>query len=213
MQPYGPDDYASQLAQLLPQGEAWRQGQDGVLAGLLRALAEEPARLDAAAHELLAELCPALTVALLPRWEDVCGLPDQCSQPNETLAERREAVVAKLAALGGQTPEYFAELATLLCGAVCTVREYRACRVGMSSIGDPVGDAWAGAWTVRGPSRSIRSAAAGTASIGDPLRSWGHERMECIIRRLAPAHTNVTFAYGRTLGDWESLGSVEHIGD
>lgn len=197
MKPYSATDYASQLAQLLPQGAAWPREQDTVLATLLTALAQEPARLDAALHALLTELDPAQALLLLMEWEAMCGLPDECSQPGETLAERRAAVVAKLSAQGGQTPEYFSELATLLCGASCTVREYRPFRVGGSAAGDALtGGDWVHTFTVQAPETPIRSFRTGQSAAGEPLRKWGNERLECILRRLAPAHAIVTFTYG-----------------
>lgn len=197
MQPYSAQDYAAQLAQLLPQGAAWPREADTVLASLLQALAQEPARVDAAIHALLTELDPPQSLALLSAWERVCALPDGCSQPGETIAERREAVVLRLAAQGGQTPAYFAELATLLAGAVCTVREYRPFRAGMSRVGESLSNGdWPHAFTVQAPSVPIRSFRVGQGAVGERLRTWGNERMECTIRRLAPAQSIVTFTYG-----------------
>ena len=197
MQPYSAEAYAAQLAQLLPQGAAWPREPDTVLANLVSALAEDPARLDAAMHALLTELDPSQALLMLEEWERVCGLPDECSQPGETIAERREAIVAKLSAQGGQTPEYFSELATLLAGAPCTVREYRPFRAGMSAVGDPLSNGdWVFAFTVQAPQVPVRSFAVGRSAVGEPLRKWGNERLECTIRRLAPAHSIVTFTYG-----------------
>lgn len=197
MQPYSADDYAAQLAALLPQGAAWPREPDTVLAALLGGLAEEPARVDAAAHALLTELDPPQSLELLEAWERMCGLPDECSQPGETIAERREAVVLRLSAQGGQTPAYFAEVATLLAGAMCTVREYRPFRAGRSRAGDPLssGD-WPHTFTVQAPETPVRTFRAGQSAAGEPLRKWGNERLECTIRRLAPAQTIVTFTYG-----------------
>lgn len=198
MQPYSAEEYASQLGQLLPPGAAWTREDGTVLAALITAMAQEPARVDAFAHELLTELDPPQALQLLERWEALCGLPDQCSQPTETIAERRVAVLAKLTVQGGQTPEYFAELATLLAGAVCTVREYRPFRAGRSCAGDPLSNgSWVHAFAVQVPATSIRCFRAGQGCAGEPLRTWGNERLECIIRRLAPAQTNVRFHYGQ----------------
>lgn len=196
MQSYKAEDYASQLVALLPPGAAWQPEDGTVLWALLQALAQEPARVDAAAHELLTELDPSQTLQLLERWEALCGLPDQCSQPGETIAERREAVVSKLTDLGGQTPSYFAELATLLAGAVCTVREYRPFRAGMSYAGDLLSNGdWVHTFAIQAPETPVRTFRAGQSTAGDPLRKWGNERLECTIRRLAPAHSIVKFHY------------------
>lgn len=197
MQPYSAEEYASQLGQLLPPGAAWTREDGTVLAALITAMAQEPARVDAFAHELLTELDPPQALQLLERWETLCGLPDQCSQPTETIAERRAAVLAKLTVQGGQTPEYFAELATLLAGAVCTVREYRQFRAGFSCAGDPLSNGdWVHAFTIKAPETPVRFFRSGSGCAGEPLSSWGNERLECTIRRLAPAHSIVTFNYG-----------------
>ncbi|AAS97322.1 YmfQ family protein [Nitratidesulfovibrio vulgaris] len=197
MRPYTEDDYAAQLLQLLPQGPAWPRDPEAVLTALARALAMEPARVDATGHRLLAEMDPAQALVLLPEWERVCGLPDGCSQPGETIAERRENVVLRLSARGGQTPDYYAELATLLAGGVCTVREYRPFRVGHSAVGQPLSNgAWVHTFTIGAPSVPVRGFAVGAGAAGEPLRRWGHERLECVIRRLKPAHTHVIFTYG-----------------
>jgi len=197
MQPYSATDYARLLTQLLPSGQAWRAGAGSVLAAFLEALAQEPARLDASMHELLTELFPPKSLALLTTWEGMCGLPDQCSQPGETVAERRAAVLAKLTAQGGQTPGYFAELATLLTGQVCTVREYRPFKAGWSKAGDALTNGgWAHAFAVEVPSTPVSVFRSGRGAAGEPLRKWGNARLECTIKRLAPAHTVPQFHYG-----------------
>lgn len=197
MDAYTADDYAAQLAQLLPVGPAWPREPGTVLDALLQALAQEPARLDAAAHRLLAELDAPQALALLPEWETMCGLPDGCTQGAETVAQRRDAVVLRLTARGAQTPAYFADLATLLADAPCTVREYRPFRVGRSATGDALcnGD-WQHTFTVQAPAVPVRAFAVGSGAAGEPLRSWGLERLECVIRRLKPGHAIVTFTYG-----------------
>jgi len=197
MQPYSAEAYASQLTALLPPGAAWTCEADSVLAALLLAMAQEPARVDSAAHELLAELDPFQTFQLLTRWESECGLPDTCSQLGETVSQRREAVVAKLASLGGQTPEYFADLATILTGQICTIKEYRPFRAGRSHAGDPLSNGdWVFTFAVVVPATPVHTFRAGQSGAGEPLRKWGNERLECTIKRLAPAHTIVKFYYG-----------------
>lgn len=197
MQPYTASDYARQLAQLLPQGAAWPRQEGTTLMALIKAMAMEPARVDAAAHATLTELDPAQALQLLTRWEDMCGLPDQCSQASETIAERRAAVLAKLSAQGGQTPAYFAEVATLLAGQVCTIKEYRPFRAGRSRAGDALTNgAWVFTFAVQVPNTPVRIFCAGRNAAGEPLRKWGNERLECTIKRLAPAHTIVHFYYG-----------------
>jgi uncharacterized protein YmfQ (DUF2313 family) len=77
------------------------------------------------------------------------------------------------------------------------VREYREFRAGFSHAGDLLSNGdWVYAFTVHAPETTIRSFSAGQGCAGEPLRTWGNERLECTIRRLAPAHAIVTFNYG-----------------
>ena len=108
------EDYRRLLAALLPQGLIWPRDAESNLGRLLHSLAEELARIDARGGDLINEADPRTAFELLSQWEKVCGLPDECSALSETLAARRGAVLAKLTALGGQTPDYFIELAATL---------------------------------------------------------------------------------------------------
>ncbi|MBL3582636.1 YmfQ family protein [Oleidesulfovibrio alaskensis] len=201
MKPYDQTQYAAQLKALLPPGSAFAAEKDSVTSALLTALAAELARLDAEAHRLLAEADPAQTLELLPEWEKQCGLPDACSRREATIAERRESVVMRLASMGGQSPDYYAELATAIAGKLCTVREYRPFRSGMSAAGDPLSNGdWVFTFAVQAPAVPIHSFACGQGAAGEPLRRWGITRLECVIRKLAPAHCIVIFTYGANSG-------------
>ena len=132
----------------------------------------------------------------MSQWEKVCGLPDECSALSETLAARRGAVLAKLTALGGQTPDYFIELAATL-GYQIGIYEFQPCRAGLTRAGDHCGgDDWAHAFRVEGPETSVFVFRAGQSQAGDNLRTWGNEKLECTIETHKPAHSTVLFAYG-----------------
>lgn len=196
MQPYSAADYLGMLQALLPPGAAWTREPDAVLTRVLAGLADALARVDERAHLLMEEARPWEALWLLADWETECGLPDECSQPDETVAERRAAVVLKITATGGQNPEYFAELARAYTGLDCTVREFRPFRAGMSAAGDPLtnGD-WIFTWRIHAPETVIRPFRAGQGCAGEPLRTWGNEALECALPRLAPAHTLLQFTY------------------
>jgi uncharacterized protein YmfQ (DUF2313 family) len=188
-------DYQSQLFQLLPQGKAWPRYEETTLARLLLAFAGELARVDARVDALLREAYPLTTFELLTDWERVTGLPDGCISTSDSLQARRDAVMEKLARRGGQSRQFFIDLAATL-GFTITITEYRPFLVGRNRMGDRLyGEDWRFAWLVTGPSETYRYFRMGQSVMGERLRSWGNDLLECIINRLKPAHTVVRFAY------------------
>lgn len=190
-------DYQAQLAALLPGGFAWPREADAVLARLLLAWADELARVDGRAADLLDEAAPRTTAELLADWERVAGLPDSCVAAqgiSQTTGQRRAALVAKITSAGGQSVAYFVALAASL-GYAITISEFSPFVAGSVAGASLTNGAWAYAWTVNAPLTSISEFTAGSASAGDPLRAWGNELLECVLSRLAPAHTHALFAY------------------
>lgn len=191
-------DYLAQLQALLPQGFAWPRQADAALTKLLLAWADEMARIDGRAVDLVDEADPRTTAELLADWERVAGLPDPCVAAlgvSQTAAQRRAALVAKLTTIGGQSAAYYIALAASL-GYTITVTEFSPFQAG-SDAGDALtNDGWRFVWQVNAPEASIVEFAAGRSSAGEPLRAWGNELLECVINRLRPAHTHVLFAYG-----------------
>ncbi len=188
-------DYRAQLQALLPQGPAWPREEDATLTKFLAGLAEELARVDARAQVLIEEADPRTTLELLPDWERVAGLPDTCTVQPDTLQERRAALVAKLTALGGASRQYFIDVAAAL-GFAITITELGPFLAGHSAAGDAAGsEAWRPVWRVNAAEFTITSFAAGISAAGEPLRDWGNEILECVLRRLKPAHTEIEFFY------------------
>ncbi len=195
-------DYLSQMRQLLPTGAAWNAPAGSNLVQLLAALAEEFARIDARAGQLIDEADPRTTLELLPDWERVLGLPDSCFKAPDNVSERRVALRQKITGIGGQSRAYFTELAARL-GYFITIIEHRCARVGMLA-GDLVnGEDWQFAWTVNvEPFEGDLPTSADFFAylkvgdeVGGRLRGFGAIDIECAIRRAAPAHTVVLFAY------------------
>lgn len=187
--------YRAQLQALLPSGAAWPRESNTVLARFLATLAEELARVDVRAEQLVDEADPRTTAELLADWERVAGLPDSCVMAAQTMQERRDALVAKLTNLGGQSRQFFIDLAARL-GYSITITEFYPFQVGSSAVGDALnGDAWALAWRVNAPTTTVREFRVGGSAVGDALRSWGNEPLECAITSLKPAHTHVQFGY------------------
>lgn len=192
------EDYARQLAQLLPPGQAWQVEPGKNIHGLLRGIGEALARVHTRADDLSREVDPAQTLELLDRFEAVLGLPDKCSGELETTIQgRRNAVMAKLFSTGGQSIPFFVGVGQAL-GFEVSITEFRAFRAGRSSAGDSLtnGDDWAYAWRIDAPEVTVIPFRAGKSAAGEPLQAWGNDTLECKMNQLKPAHTSLLIGYG-----------------
>lgn len=188
------DQYRELMNQLAPPGSALPQSPDSTWQLLLEARAGVFESVDARADVLIEESDPRTAYELLSDWERVAGLPDPCVDREQTIAERRAALLRVLTSTGGASRKYFQELAADL-GYDVTVEDYTA-----HTVGDPVdkpiyGIAWRWAFTVRSAEETVTYHAV-TGDVGEALATWGNDRLECVIERLKPAHTRVLFAYG-----------------
>lgn len=189
-------DYLRQLQALLPPGPAWPKDDDATLTRLLGALAAELTRVDGRAQQLAEEADPRTVAELFADWERVAGLPDACAQVfggDQTMAQRRAALVGRLTTLGGQSPAYFIGLAAALSYTI-TITEFRA-----HSVNDDVefplyGTAWNFAWQVNAALNTVTDITV-DHTVEDPLAAWGNALLECVIGRLKPAQTTVLFSY------------------
>lgn len=110
--------YLRQLKSLLPPGVLLNLASDGVISRTLQAIADELARVDARAIDLLNEADPRTATETIAEWEALVSLPDeQVPEIPATLAERRTAVTQKWTMRGGQSLAYFTELVAA-CGWV-----------------------------------------------------------------------------------------------
>lgn len=189
------EDYKRQLVKLLPRGLAWYFEDENNVPKMLHAWADEFEVLDGAAESFLEEFYPDTTTQFLPDWERVSGLPDECSGLAATIALRRKDLISRLTSVGGQTPQYFIDLAAEL-GYTITITEFNPFRASISAAGDACySEEWQNVWQVNAALDTIEYFRAGVNAAGDPLATWGNERLECLINKLKPAHTHVIFSY------------------
>ncbi len=186
-------DFKNQLQALLPAGPAWDiEGAHGGL--MLDAWAEEFLKIQSSIDGLIDEADPRLTYQLLIDYERIFGLPPDCvANTAQTLQQRHNALVVQMTGIGGQTPQYFIDLAAA-AGFVITITEFRPWTVGMT-VDQPIIDSdWAYAWQVNAPSVTV-SYFTTLSGVDEPLSAWGNELLECVINRFKPAHTHVLFSY------------------
>lgn len=189
-------DYLQQLQALLPPGPAW-SGDDGApLTKLLAGLAQELARVDGRALQLVEEADPRTTAELFADWERVAGLPDACAVAfggDQTVAQRRAALVGRLSTLGGQSAAYFIGLAAAL-GYAITITEFWEHTVNDDVDHGLYSSAWTFAWQVNAALNTVTDITV-DSTVDDPIAAWGNSLLECVFKRLEPAHTTVLFSY------------------
>jgi len=112
------NEEARLLADHLPEGRAWsRKHREGSnIYGLIRSCARDFLIVQERIEALSREFHIPLSVDLLPEWEESVGIPDDCFQRLETLAERREAVIQRLRKVPIVTREEYRALLEDLTG-------------------------------------------------------------------------------------------------
>lgn len=188
-------DYAEALKRLLPRGRVWPQDQASTMSRVLLALAPTYKRNSDRAAALLQDAFPGQSVELLTEWEATLGLPDPCTGPLATLQQRQLAVLAKWTATGGQSVDYFIEVAAAL-GWTITVTEFSPAYADFFHAEDPLWDeAGAFTWQINAPLVTTAWFSADVSAAEEPLASWGNAPLECQLTAIKPAHTNLIFAY------------------
>lgn len=195
-------NYLQQAQALLPKGPAWTRARDAVLTRLLSFFANIYAGVDNRAAFLAHDANPANSTELLPDWEKVCGLPDECAACTgdtlQTLGERRTNVVTRLTAIFSPTIGYFEQTAHNM-GFDVKIEEMRPFIAGWSRCGDRLN----GPHSVRhylkiyilNESRVVLFRA-GAAQIGDKLGTIRYAaELECVLNKLKPAHIIIIYSY------------------
>jgi uncharacterized protein YmfQ (DUF2313 family) len=190
-------DYLGQLQALLPRGLAWSLSQTAKLTSLLLAWADEFARIDLRADELVDAVDPSTTIELLNEWEIIAGLPDPCVSIVQSLEQRRIALLSKLTSIGGQSRAYFISVAAAMGYPGATIDEFMDGITCNDDCNDFLGNLDAiYIWRLNLPfSTSGRFVMTCNSDCNSALQSWGDAAIECRINQLKPAHTTVLFAY------------------
>lgn len=189
-------DYLRQLQALLPPGPAWSKDEGDLLTRLLAGLSGELARVDGRAWQIVEEADPRTVAELFADWERVAGLPDACAQAfggEQTVAQRRSALVGRLTTLGGQSPAYFIALAAAI-GYAITITEFSEHTVNDDVEHGLYGPAWNFAWQVNAALNTVTEITV-DSTVEEPLAAWGNALLECVLNRLKPVHTAVLYSY------------------
>ena len=181
--------YLEQLKALIPPGRAWSRERGTTLGAFLESAAHELAEIDGEAVALLFDIRPATTTELLPDWERVAGLPDNCSSLASTLVERRASLLTKIVTRLNLNPSTFEEIG-LSFGVVLTVEEHDQSRAGTSTALNTGGGRWRHVWWVTVPSSADIRAFDMNSDVNTPLLNIDRNtELECRLQKASPAHT------------------------
>lgn len=186
-------DWMAATLDLLPPGRAWSREPASNLGKLVGVLAtERKARHERAVNLLEVEAFPTTSVELLPEWEQAAGLPDPCKPLPGTLADRWSALADVFFADHPPTPGNMV-LWAAQAGWTVEIREQRDFVAGVSMAEDTV-DESDFVWVVTILDQVVSFFRAGQSASGDPLYTFPDAAtLECVLRRAAPAHTQVHF--------------------
>lgn len=185
------EGYAAHLKALLPRGRVWARERGSVMSALISGLAEEFARIDRRSEELRRESDPRSATDLLPEWEKMLGLPDECSALSATLTARRQTAHAKMIGVGGlDRASIVAAVAAL--GYVITIDELDQTRADAVAGLDTTNGKWRFVWWVNADTRVERFST--LSRVDERLAVYPSlNELVCRIRAISPAHTHAEF--------------------
>lgn len=200
------DDLLPQVIAEVPRGVIWGtdEASDGtgaapVMRRVWTALSGWLADQYRAAFQAATQTFPSAITYSLDDWEAEYGLPDPCTSPDSGVAGRIAAVRARYGAQGGASPAYFVCLAASI-GYDITVMEPGDFICDLSECGGDdtvtvtnghhewivhligLGDTWFYADEGMCDETPLEGFAVATD-------------LECVLRRVAPAHTTLIFDY------------------
>lgn len=185
----------AEIVSLTPEGWVWPRA-GSLFAALFQPPATAIADLEATAEAMMDEIDPRSAVLCLTDFERVLG-PDPCGRDPTTLtlSARQKLAHQRWTARGGASIPYFIGYAAKR-GVTIAIEEVRLSRVGRFRAGHRLVDApQQFFWKVTLPLTTSTIFRAGRSSAGERLYDIALTGIECDLRRLKPAHTEVAFRY------------------
>ena len=182
--PLAASDYLNLLRNLLPLGPAWTDDPHAAVSRMFEGLAQELARIDGRCWALINEADPRSTQELFTDWQREFGLPDPCVLAlggTQTGAQLRAALLGRINSVGGSTAAYFTNVAATL-GFAIHITECLGCNTPYQ-------------WQVEVSIGKSLTPFSFASDFSEPWATWGSTLLECVLKRLAPAHTDLVFSY------------------
>lgn len=206
------EQYKQLLINMLPKGRLWQPKEQPTFRELLESTSQELCRVDDRVKQMLIEIDPRTTNEALDHWEDVLGIPDECTPESQTLAERQIQLTQKMTNIGGLSKTFY-EFLGLQLGFVITVKNRINFLAGRARAGDLLSNyfnrhfvagsvagtllteiGWRFYFNVEMPIAAASHFVAGSVA-GTALQIFENELIECTMRKLKPAHGSVTFTF------------------
>jgi uncharacterized protein YmfQ (DUF2313 family) len=185
-----PAEFTTDLSMLMPPGNAFGFQTLALLSGIGQCFGDFHADL---AQVSEVETIPSTAESWLPSWLKDWGLPDQCMPAAATPAESTDMLLAKIAAIGGQSEDYYIGVAAAM-GYTITVSFFTPLRFGQP-FGTPFYDEkYVFVWKVHAPGFTRSFLKCGQA-FGLPFSSWTGTPLQCVLRGIQPSHTLLLFNY------------------
>ena len=167
--------YTQILQALLPQGRIWPRDSEATLTNLLQSWADEMARVDGRADDLMDEVDPSTTLEMLSDFERVCGLPGKCADRRGDRGAKARRGPGQAHQPGRADPGLFHQL-----GLRNWATRWRSRNLGPFELGGATGDRaygtpWAHAWRVHGPMDQFSFFTAGSFA-GERLAAPGETK-------------------------------------
>ena len=193
------DAYRDQLHALLPAGRAWPEEADTTLDALVRAMASQVSEVDRSAANLLTEIRPNTTFDLLPDWERVLGLPDDCSDLGSDVTTRRASVLALLVTQPTLHPDDYVEIGERY-GVTITVDDLNQTRADAVPSLDTTNGKWRFVWFIDIPASADNRTFRVNSRVNERLTTFSRNtELECRLLKAAPAHTQLQIGYSDIL--------------
>ena len=191
--------YRDQIQKLYPPGAAMSRSLTSYLTEWAMALAVEFARVHERVDDLYAESWAGTASELLPDWEELVGLPNNCTYQLVSDAQRQAAVIARLNTPYGQSTADFLAIMYNASGGTydeLAIEPGWTFRTGITAIGGHAmhSDEW-----LFGVRMIFPNGATTTAD----------EIIQCTLREHAHAHVHVDFTTWSTI-DIDALSGLSH---
>lgn len=195
------EKFLQALASLLPTGFAWPREASSTLMRVIRGIAANFSQHHDDTAEIVRQWQPATTVNRLAEWEEATGLPDACFGADQSLALRRQLLLARLRpvelpyinsspAAPGAIEAFAARL-----GYLAEVRYNTPFRVGGDRVGDRLGRLNGALWVI--VTLQTEPFRVGVNRVGDRLRlgTLNGGELACYLQRIVHARFEVNVIY------------------
>lgn len=194
---FSSNEYLQTLTELLPQGPAWKLTDNDFLEKMLEIASLELARVDADVQQLIKESNPLTASKTLAEYFIEWGIPDDCIKELDVydLEEWRKMLVSKIRSQGLTFVELVQIISSEMGFESCDVQSFTPFYTTSKCDARLYGPKWRYSFMTITTSNLTQGKFLSTSRVNEKLSTWGNQLFECMVKALAPCHTNVLFQY------------------